>query len=161
MVNELKSVTTLEELSQVSGLDLSKEIFKDIREYKEFKPFFNIASIPDDLWANETALHINGNEFGKHLKRFLKAKSINNAGIKDLYNDLSTVDLKVTIITKSVDSLVNYIGKILYSNPKERSINDYLQLLKAIILAILNGHKEMFPIAQTIAREMLLNSKIL
>lgn len=133
-----------------------------LQQLQKLEQYSNSTAIPDDLYADETALHINGNEFGKHLKRLLKAKKVNGAGIKDLLNDLSTVDLQRRIVTTSVESLVNYIGKILYSNPKERSLSDYLQLLKAIVLAMENGkHNEMLPIAQTIAREMLLNSKIL
>ena len=161
-VNELKSVNSLEEILQIEGIKLPKEVNKEILKYKKYKSFFDTSSIPDDLYADQPALHINGNEFGIHLRKFLKAKSINTAGIKELSSDLSTVDLAKRIVTTNVDSLVNYIGKILYANPKERSLNDYLQLLKAIVLAMNNNrHPDMLLIAQTIAREMLLVNKTL
>ena len=162
IVDRLRNIKTLEELLQNNKLGLNEKIRREIAYYRKVKPFLDVDAIPDDLFADIPALHIKGNEFGKHLKKLLKAEKVSGAGIKDLCSDLYSVDLKRTIVAKNIDSLVNYIGKILYSNPKERSLDDYLQLLKMTISAINSGnHNDMLPIAQTLAKEMLLSDKIL
>ena len=173
VVNELKNKKTenADKGTQTEQVNTAEnEVQTDLvlsktdNNYQKYQYYADPSSIPDNLFAHEGALHLNGDQFGKHLKTFLNAKKVRDAGVRDLYVDLYNVDMKKTVSTKNIDMLTNSIGKMLYADPSKRSVNAYLQLLKAIIFALDKNHKQsanLLPIAQALGREMLLADKVL
>ena len=171
LAGELKNKKNADKSTQTEQVNTAESVVqtdsvlsKTNNNYKKYQYYADPSSIPDNLFANERALHLNGEQFGKHLKTLLKAKKVSNAGIRDLYGDLYNVDMKKSVSTKNIDMLTNSIGKMLYANPSKRSVNVYLQLLKAIIFALGNNNKQnagLLPIAQALGREMLLADKVL
>ncbi|MBR1735051.1 MAG: hypothetical protein IJ730_06375 [Alphaproteobacteria bacterium] len=162
LLEQISQARSINELLAIEDLDLSDKLKESFNKFQKYQMYINPQSIPDDLYSDKKALHIKGNNFGKHLKTLLMSSTVKQSNIEDLRTDLSDIGRKLDLKIRDENSLLIAIGRTLYENPKKRSQGLYLQLLRAIILKLPDSKfKSMLPIAQALATEMLLADNVL